>query len=159
MLKHQIKDDIQVKSVVPEDVDKEEDCIDSSECDEEDEIAVNKDSVRDVLENNVMTADDTVEILDVDDEDETDEIEFSNRTFNNPSQVDKNFHKEFLKCEICDFASARKDTIEYHKELIHNWCPQCFSSFNSQNKLISHIKNIHCDKQLDSNGNNGNVPR
>ena len=146
MFKHQNNDDIQVKSVLPEDVGNEKDVIENSECDEEVEIAVNEDIVRNVLENNVVTADDTVEIIDVDDVDETNENENSNKTFNNPSQVDKNFHEEFFKCEICDFASARKDTIVNHKELLHNWCPQCYSSFNNQMKLRSHIRNIHCDK-------------
>ena len=97
-----------------------------------------------------MTANDASKIVDVNEEDETHDLEnkISNRTFRNPSQVDKYCSDTLFRCEICDFASARKDTIENHKELIHNWCPQCLSSFTNQNKLKSNIRNIHCGKYL-----------
>ena len=100
------------------------------------------------LNKDVVTADD-IDIIDVDEEDEVNEAddqedEMSDRTFVNPSQSDKS--EELFKCEICDFASARKEIIENHKELIHNWCPQCYSSFTTQNKLRIHIKKIHIKK-------------
>ena len=98
-------------------------------------------------EKNTSTFDQS-EILD---EDEVDEItdhenKISNRTFSNPSQVDNYSSDELFKCEICDFASARQKIIEDHKELFHNWCPRCYSSFDSQRKLKSHVKNDHSDK-------------
>ena len=68
------------------------------------------------------------------------EIKIANETFINLSQIDKNHSYHLFICEICDFASARKDTMENHKELIHNWCPQCFSSFEKKNKLKKHLK-------------------
>ena len=107
------------------------------------------DIFEEIIEKNVVNADQS-EILDVNDEDEDETIdhesEISNKTFNNPSQVDKSSSDKLFKCEICDFASAMKDTIENHKELIHNWCTQCDASFSSQKKLKCHIKNLHCDK-------------
>ena len=88
--------------------------------------------IEEVIVKNVETADQS-EILDVDEEDVTnDEKEISNRTFNNPSQGDKSDNSdELFRCEICDFASAMKDTIENHKELLHSWCKQCDASFSS----------------------------
>ena len=74
------------------------------------------------------------------------EREISNRTFNNPSQIDKSSSDEVFRCEICDFASAMTEIIDNHKELIHNWCIQCDTSFSSQKKLKTHIKNLHGDK-------------
>ena len=100
--------------------------------------------VEEVTEKNIETADQS-EILDVDDEEETNvENESSNKTFNNPSQADKSDKSdELFRCEICDFASVMKSTIENHKELLHNLCTKCGSSFTSQKKLKSHIKNYH----------------
>ena len=97
------------------------------------------------LNEDVLTADD-IDIIDVDEVDEADvqENEMSDRTFVNPSQFDKS--DDMFKCEICDFASARQKIIEDHKELFHNWCPRCYSSFDSQRKLKSHVKNDHSDK-------------
>ena len=87
------------------------------------------------------------EILDVDDEDKTTDhqIELPNMTFNNPSQIDKYSSDTLFKCETCGFASSRQEIIENHKELLHNWCAKCYSTFDSQKKLKSHIKDIHTD--------------
>ena len=83
----------------------------------------------------------------VDEEDERNyhENEISNRTFNNPSQIDKSSCDEVFRCEICDFASAMTDIIDNQKELIQNWCIQCDTSFSSQKKLKTHIKNLYGD--------------
>ena len=72
-------------------------------------------------------------ISDVDEEDLTkEENEISHRTFDNPFQVDKpDKSDELFRCEICDFASAMKNIIENHKELLHSWCKQCEASFSS----------------------------
>ena len=95
-----------------------------------------------------MNADEPSEILDADETDETidHESEIPNETFINPSQVENKHSNHLFICEICDFASARKDTIENHKELIHNWCPQCCSSFEKKNKLKKHFKDVHSTK-------------
>ena len=92
-------------------------------------------------EKNDTTAD-QIDIFYVDEVDETidHENEISNRTFDNPSQVDKYSSDDLFKCEMCDFASARQEIIENHKELLHNWCAVCFSCFDSQKKLKSHVK-------------------
>ena len=100
----------------------------------------------DVIENIECedSEDEESEILNVNDVDETTdhENEIPNRTFINPSQCDKDSSGELFKCEMCDFASARNDTIKNHKEVIHNWCPHCYSSFNSQKILKNHMKDI-----------------
>ena len=103
--------------------------------------------VEEVTEKNVETAGQS-DILDVDEEDETnDEQEMSNRSFDNPSQTEKSDKTdELFRCDICDFASAMKNIIENHKELLHNVCTKCNSSFASQKKLKSHIKNSHSEK-------------
>lgn len=137
-----LNNDKQGTSELSEAVNAKTEDMENFECDD---IPVNEDSGKE----NVVTVGDLSEILDVDDvDDETNvhENELSNKTFNYPSQVDKYPSDKLVKCAICDFASARKDIIENHKELLHNWCPQCYSSFNSKNKLKSHIKKNHSDK-------------
>ena len=103
-------------------------------------------TVEEVIENNFETADQS-KILDVDEEDVTnDENEISNKTFNNPSQVGKSDKSdEIFRCEICDFASAMRDIIVNHKEILHIWCTQCDLGFTSQKKLKNHITNLHRD--------------
>ena len=58
--------------------------------------------IEEVIKKNDMTVDQS-DTLDVDDEDETNDHEkdIPNRTFYNPSQVDKSSSIEFLRCEIC----------------------------------------------------------
>jgi hypothetical protein len=104
---------------------------------------ININNVTEANINNVVTAEDECEILDVDKEDEIKDYEsdFSNSTFGNPSHGG-----EVFMCDICDFASAMKEIIENHNKLIHNWCSKCFSSFRSQNELKCHLKEVHCDK-------------
>ena len=70
-----------------------------------------------------------------------------NSTFINPSQDDKNSKEELFKCDKCDFASARKDDINDHKESYHNWCSTCLSSFVFQESLKKHIKKEHSEKR------------
>ena len=125
MFRHEVQDDIEIN---PE------------------KINVNEECVSELVEKNDATADQS-DFVDVDEVDETKAgNEISNRTFNNPSQVENITSDELFKCEICDFASARQKIIEDHKELFHNWCPRCYSSFDSQRKLKSHVKNDHSDK-------------
>ena len=88
---------------------------------------MNVDIVTDVIEENIVTVDDQSVILEADD--------ISNRTFNDPSQVDNTSSDKLFKCEICDFASSRTDIIKNHTEFFYNWCNYCFSSFNNQKKL------------------------
>jgi hypothetical protein len=84
-------------------------------------------------------------IVDVQDDIEH-EDDISNATFMNPSQIDKLSSDKMLKCEICDFTSSSQNFIVDHKEAIHNWCPTCYSSFKSQEKLKNHIKKKHTGK-------------
>ena len=98
--------------------------------------------IEEVIEKNNMAADQS-DILEVNEDDEND---IPNRTFDNPSQADKSSSDNLFRCEICDFASSMQDIIESHKELIHNTCTKCDSSFTTQKKLKNHIKNIHSDK-------------
>ena len=63
-----------------------------------------------------------------------------NRTFSNPSQ-DTNEKK--FKCENCDFGANTKSDLNNHKTSIHNWCPTCFSSFVTKERLILHQRKKH----------------
>ena len=56
-----------------------------------------------------------------------------NRTFSKPSQDTS--EKKF-KCENCYIRAKRKSDLNNHKTEIHNWCPTCFSSFITQERLI-----------------------
>ena len=84
------------------------------ECDEEYHTNLDEIPVAEAIEKNGVTANDASKIVDVNEEDEAHDLEndISNRTFTNPSQVDKYCSDKLFRCEICDFASARKDTIE-----------------------------------------------
>ena len=84
------------------------------------------------------------EIIDVDEQEEfiKQENETSERTFINPSQDDEISNDQMKKCEMCDFASARKTELLTHKELRHNWCHICFSSFIFKESLKNHFKKM-----------------
>ena len=66
-------------------------------------------------------------------------------TISNPSQVDKNTLETNIKCEKGDFETNRKSIMIKHKKETHNWCPLCFSSFTSQEKLKKQDMKIHKD--------------
>ena len=93
-----------------------------------------------------------IEIIDVENDeslhDETveDEDDNSNKTFTNPSQIDKTTCSVLLKCEKCDFKASTSLTIRNHKESTHNWCTNCYSTFNSQKQLKNHFKKNHSVK-------------
>ena len=94
-----------------------------------------------------------IEIIDVENDeslhDETveDEDDNSNKTFTNPSQIDKTTCSVLLKCEKCDFSAPTSLTIRNHKESTHNWCTNCYSTFNSQKQLKNHFKKVHSVKK------------
>ena len=64
-----------------------------------------------------------------------------NRTFSNPSQV--NTSEKKFRCENCEFIAETKSDLNIHKTEIHNWCPACFSSFITQERLNLHISKKH----------------
>ena len=78
---------------------------------------------------------DLIEVVDVEEQDD-DGNEISNTPFINPSQGD------LLPSGII---SARFVTL-YHKESCYNWCSLCYSSFKTQEKLKTHVKDVHSDK-------------
>ena len=93
--------------------------------------------------------DDTVHGDEVDQEGDNDKLEefgndkddeTMNRTFSNPSQ-DTSLKK--FECENCDFRAESKSDLNNHKTAIHNWCPTCFSSFITQERLILHKSKKH----------------
>ena len=60
------------------------------------------DVTEEIIDKNVVTPD---QILEEGDETNDHESEIYNRTFNNPSQIDKSSSDGVLRWEICDFAS------------------------------------------------------
>ena len=107
---------------------------------------VNPDVERDAIESvkNDLSDDDIEEeddnnILDNSMIDRADET--ANKTFSNPSQV--NNSGKMIKCEVCDFRSARKSDVMDHKTETHNWCHICFSSFVTQDRLKEHLRKKH----------------
>ena len=92
----------------------------------------------------ITTHEELCKIVDIDDLDDIEqENETGNMTFQNPSQVDNPISAKVFKCEMCDFASARRIEINDHKEAYHNWCSSCFSSFENQEDLKKHNKKKH----------------
>ena len=124
----------------------------------DDEKLVN---VTDILEEENVTKDATlnmVDIIDVQDDTENENY-LSNSTFLNPSQTDEPPGDKIFKCEICDFATSSKKFIIDHKEEIHNWCSKCYSSFKNQEKLKNHTQKKHAEKSKLTGLTPGKVPR
>jgi hypothetical protein len=100
-------------------------------------------------EDEIYDIETTSDSINVDEIEEEDGLENSvndtvNRTFINHSQ-DNNSEKMF-KCEICEFRALKKSDVNNHKTKIHNWCPTCFSSFVTQERLIKHTTKKHNNK-------------
>jgi hypothetical protein len=111
-----------------------------------DDMLIHENSVTEVIEKEIVD-EEVSNIVDVDDIDDMEqETDIPNNTFLNPSQDDKLPSGKLLKCELCDFASARKICMNDHKETNHNWCSTCYSSFSSQDNLKKHIKKKHSEK-------------
>ena len=96
------------------------------------------------------------EIIDVDEQEEfmEQENETSERTFINPSQDDKVSSDEMIKCEMCDFASARKTELMTHKELDIIGAIYVF-----QESLKNHFKKMHNNKGWLAGPQTGEAPR
>eukprot|EP00091_Calanus_sinicus_P010394 TRINITY_DN24207_c0_g1_i1.p1 TRINITY_DN24207_c0_g1~~TRINITY_DN24207_c0_g1_i1.p1 ORF type:complete len:103 (-),score=10.36 TRINITY_DN24207_c0_g1_i1:131-439(-) len=46
-----------------------------------------------------------------------------------------------FKCEMCESRKFKKKLdLNNHKQVVHIWCPGCFSSFKGQESLKSHRK-------------------
>ena len=104
-------------------------------------------SVTELIDEAILPEDESSKIIDIDDlEDMEHQNDVSNTTFLNPSQHDKPVGAKLFKCEICDFTSSSKISINDHKEETHNWCSTCFSSFSSQENLKNHTKTKHNEK-------------
>ena len=98
---------------------------------------------------NVVNEDELNKIVDIVDAD--DDTEHRNdTTFINPSQTDKllSAKPKLFKCVICDFESSRKNSIDDHKEVAHNWCKLCYSNFKNQEKLNNHKRKKHTEKSM-----------
>ena len=74
-------------------------------------------------------------------------IEISSIQFLQVSEVDKLSSGMIFKCDKCEFASTRRSTFNDHKQSNHNWCHICYSSFQSQDKLVTHMNKTHSDKK------------
>ena len=89
-----------------------------------------------------------IKIVNVDEPDDMDlNEEISNSTFIKPSQADQNLNDKKFKCDKCDFASARKASIDDHKVVTHNWCSVIYSNFSNQENLKKHMKKRHGKKK------------
>ena len=108
---------------------------------EHEETNEKNESESELLEEEIVTFDDQSE------HDESMNLEDSNMTFSNPSQANKTSNDDLFKCDKCDFASARKDIIDNHKELLHNWCSICLLNFANQKNLKNHVRNEHSDNK------------
>ena len=73
-------------------------------------------------------------------------IENSSIHFLQPSEVDKLARGKMFKCDKCEYATTRRSTFNDHKVSDHNWCKICYSSFQSQDNLVTHMK-THSDKK------------
>ena len=107
-----------------------------------------KDKEEDFNFETTVNVEDVSKIVDVDNDDETEEIfeqdyELSNTTFVNPSQDEPISSNAIFGCDNCDFKAATKDILRNHKQTNHNWCCICYSSFKNQDKLKTHIKDLH----------------
>ena len=83
-----------------------------------------------------------------DDIDEKDDDKLS-RTFFNPSQSDESDSNkesaEMIKCGMCAYKSINIADLRRHKENKHSGCSICYSTFESKQKLVSHMNEIHSD--------------
>jgi hypothetical protein len=91
----------------------------------------------------------TINVDEIEEEDDIHGLENSvnntvNWTFINHSQ-DNNSEKMF-KSENCEFRALNKSDVKNHKKTIHNWCPTCFTSFVTQERLIKHTTKKHNNK-------------
>ena len=95
-------------------------------------------------------------IVDIVNDENPDEIkkETSNKNVLLPD-TDKIPSGKIFKCEKCDFAATRRSIFNGHKLTSHNWCNLCFSSFNNQEDLRTHLK-THSKKKMTGTGK---VPR
>ena len=83
-----------------------------------------------IIEKEVLVIEETIET-----------VESSEKDNLNQAFLVSNFL--FFKCEMCDFASARKTELRNHKKQVHNWCFICFSSFVCQQNLKDHFYQVH----------------
>ena len=57
--------------------------------------------------------------------------------------IDNTFGGKTFSCKMCNYEAVKKFDITTHKEDVHNWCSQCFSTFNNREKLKNHITKKH----------------
>ena len=113
---------------------------------EQDENVESNDECNEVID--ILNVESESGEIDEENVDDTSEINLNdniNKTFHNPSQEDITPHGNSFKCEKCDFEARTKPDLVNHKKETHNWCPFCFSSFNSQDNLTDHILTNHTE--------------
>ena len=49
-------------------------------------------------------------------------------------------------CNICNVVTKSKNELVTHKVSTHHWCIKCFSTFDSRDKLKSHLSAMHKKK-------------
>ena len=121
-----------------------------------------KDKEEDFNFQTTVNVEDVSKIVEVDNDDETEEIfeqdyELSNTTFVNPSQDEPISSNAIFGCDNCDFKAATKDILRNHKQTNHNWCCICYSSFKNQDKLKTHIKDLHTKWPMKQDWTRNNV--
>ena len=94
----------------------------------------------------IETKSDSINDDEIEEEDDIDGLENSvndtvNKTFINHSQV--NNSEKMFKCENCEFRASSKSDVNNHKTASHNWCPICYSSFVTQERLTKHTTKKH----------------
>ena len=98
----------------------------------------------------IVTVDTEIMVMDVHEEERVDQVENIDMKdkFDTalPNRAEVWYQDNMLKCNICDFASARKSEISDHKTTIHSWCYICFSSYTSQEHLMNHFRRAHSKK-------------
>ena len=92
----------------------------------------------------VNDVDATVNVLEPDESENC-----ANRTFQNPSQFDKNSSDDMFQCDWCDFVSERKGNLEKHQEISKIWCPFCSDSWGCEYNLKTHIEIEHQKQSKD----------
>ena len=103
------------------------------------------------IEDKTVNPEEAIDTIKDDNEDEN--IQTASIEFLQPSEVDILSKGKIFKCDKCEYATTRRSTFNNHKVSNHNWCHICFSSFQSQDNLVTHMKITHSDiKRLTGTG-------
>ena len=116
-----------------------------SELSESDHDVFNHNQACDIVieDGTIHTIEVTVVYPNIDD----DLIDIENQEEKNLNKDNTNIRGILFKCEKCDFAATKRSNLNDHKVFKHNWCCYCYSSFNSQEYLVTHMNKTHSDKK------------